>query len=138
MKRIDKKYPPWLNGLLSAALMDLVIPLLFVRAVPDFIWISLTLLLPLIPAVWLLFFADRQPPKAVWKGFLVEVIIALVFCGPLGSMWSYWRGFSGIDLFDFIAYCIHFIGFALGATVIQFVILWLLHKETSSAGAKKD
>ena len=128
MRNIDKRYLPWLNGLLSAVVMYLMIPLI-ARGVPDFIWIGLTLLLPLIPAVWLLFMIDRQPPKAVWKGFLLEVVIALIFCGPLGSMCSYWRGFSGIDLFRFIAYCIHFIGFALGATLIQFVILWLLHKE---------
>ena len=129
MKRIDKKYLPWLNGLLSAVVMYLMIPLI-ARGVPDFIWIGLALLLPLVPAVWLLFFVDRQPPKAVWKGFLVECFIALVFCGPLGSIWSYWRGYAGIDLFDFIAYCMHFLGFALGATLIQLVILWLMHKES--------
>ena len=129
MKRIDKKYLPWLNGLLSAVVMYLMIPLI-ARGVPDFIWIGLTLLLPLVPGVWLLYFADRQHPKAVFKSFLVEAVITLVFCGPLGSMWSYWRGYAGIDLFAFIAYCIHFLGFALGATLIQFVILWLMHKES--------
>lgn len=131
MKRINKKYLPWLNGLFSAVVMYLMIPLI-ARGIPDFIWIGLALLLPLIPAVWLLFFVDRQPPKAVWKGFLVEVAIALVFCGPLGSMWSYWRGYAGIDLFDFIAYCMHFLGFALGATLVQFVILRLMHKESNA------
>lgn len=129
MRKINKKYLPWLNGLLSAAVMYLGIPLI-ARGVPDFIWIGLTLLLPLVPAVWLLYMVDRQPPKAVWKGFLVECVIALVFCGPLGSMWSYWRDYSGIDLFDFIAYCMHFIGFALGATLIQLAVLWLLKKES--------
>ncbi|MBQ8237611.1 MAG: hypothetical protein IJZ39_05650 [Oscillospiraceae bacterium] len=129
MRKINKKYLPWLSGLATAALIDLIIPLFFVRAVPDFIWIGLMFLLPIVPAVWLLYAVDRQPPKAVFKGFLVEVVIALVFCGPLGSMWSYWQGYSSIDLFNFIAYCIHFIGFALGATLVQFVILWLLHKE---------
>lgn len=133
MKHIDGKYLPWLNGLLSAAVMYLLIPLI-ARGVPDFIWIGLALLLPLIPGVWLLYMVDRQPAKAVWKSFLTEVIIALVFCVPLGSMWSYWRGFSDIDLFGFLAYCIHFIGFALGATLIQLVILWLMHKE-SKGGA---
>ena len=129
MKKINKKLLPWLNGLATAALIDLIIPVFFTRAVPDFIWIALMFLLPIIPAVWLLYATDRQPPKAVFKGFLVEVVIALVFCGPLGSMWGYGRGYFEMDLFDFIAYCIHFIGFALGATVVQFVILWLLRKE---------
>ena len=131
MKRIDKKYLPWLNGLLSAVVMYLIIPLI-ARGVPDFIWIGLALLLPLIPAVWLLYIVDRQPPKAVWKGFLLECFIALVFCGPLGSMWSYWRGYAGIDLFGFIAYCMHFPGFALGASLIQLVILWLMNKESKN------
>ena len=66
MKRIDKKYLPWLNGLLSAVVMYLMIPLI-ARGVPDFIWIGLALLLPLIPGVWLLFMVDRLPPKSVWK-----------------------------------------------------------------------
>lgn len=132
MRKLHKKYLPWLNGLLCAALMDVIIPLLFVRAVPDFIWIGLMLLLPLIPAVWLLYFADKLPPKAVFKSFLAEVVIALVFFHPLGRMWGYGMTAFGWDLFDFIAYCIHFIGFALGATLIQFVILWLMHKEAKN------
>lgn len=134
MRKINKKYLPWLNGLLTAALIDVIIPVCFVRAVPDFIWIGLMCLLPLIGAVWLLYFVDRQPPKAVWKGFLLEAIIALVFCGPLGSMWSYWRGYADIDLFDFIAYCIHFLGFALGATLVQLVVLWLMGRESKGGG----
>ena len=131
MKKINKKLLPWLNGLASAALIDLIIPLLFVRAVPDFIWIGLMFALPVVPAVYLLYMTDRQPPKAVFKGFLLECLIALVFCGPLGSMWGYGRGYFEMDLlFDFIPYCIHFIGFALGATLVQFIILWLMHKES--------
>ncbi|MBQ7230867.1 MAG: hypothetical protein IJX04_08235 [Oscillospiraceae bacterium] len=130
MKKINKKLLPWLNGLATALLIDLIIPVLFTRGVPDFIWIGLTFLLPLISAVWLLYFTDRQPPKAVFKGFLVEVVIALVFSHPLGRMWGYGITFLGWDLFDFVAYCIQFIGFALGATVVQFVILWLMHKES--------
>lgn len=134
MKKINKTYLPWLNGLVCAALMDVVIPMLFVRAVPDFIWVTLMFLLPLILAVWLLFIVDKQPPKAVWKSFLAESVIALVFFHPFGRMWGYGMGAFGWDLFDFLAYCMHFIGFALGATLVQFVILWLMHKE-SKGGA---
>lgn len=129
MKKINRKYLPWLNGLVSAALMYLIVPLLFVRAVPDFIWIGLTLLLPVVPAVWLLYMVDRQPPKAVFTGFWVEFLIATILHRPLGSMWGYQLTSLEWDLFDFVAYFIHFIGFALGATLIQFVILWLMHKE---------
>lgn len=131
MCKINKKYLPWLNGLASAALIYLIIPLVFVRGVPDFIWIALMFILPVIPAVYLLFMTDRQPPKAVFKGFGVECLIAVIFFYPMGRMWSYGpRALAEWDLFDFIPYFIHTIGFALGATLVQFIILWLLHKES--------
>lgn len=131
MDKIKKKHLPWLNGLVTAVLIYLIIPLLFVRAMPDFIWIALMFILPVIPAVYLFHTVDRQPPKAAFKGFWVECLIAVVFFYPMGRMWSYGlRALADWDLFDFIPYFIHTLGFALGATLVQFVILWLMHKES--------
>lgn len=108
-------------GLLSAAVDFCLIPT-FVRGVPDFIWVTLMLLLPAIPAVVLL---KQFKPSSVFWCALVQCLTVIVLAQPLGSMIGYHLGDIAHDLFDYIGFWLFAFGIIGGATLVQFLALWL-------------
>lgn len=115
-------------GVITAGLQFFLVPLCFMKGVPDGVWVSLMLLLPILPAVLLLYFVHRCTPKSVFWGLLAECVIALVFHRVIGGFLGYRLLSLAWDLFDFIAYFIFTFGWAVGAALLQFAVLWLIRK----------
>ena len=55
-------------------------------SVPDPIWISLMIVIPVVIAIYLLEQKAHIPARYVWLGTLVQFLILIVFAGPISKL----------------------------------------------------
>lgn len=122
------------SGVITSALIYYIIPRFFMRGIPDVIWVILMLLLPtLIAAV--LYQTAKLPPRSVLWSFLTEAVIAVVLHKPIGAFLGYRLESLSWDLFEFIAYLMFTLGFAVLASLAQFSVLYLLRKRKNNSAS---
>lgn len=117
-----------LCGAITCGLHFFIIPLFFMRAVEDPIWVALMLLLPIIPAAVLLHVIEVCSPKSVFWSMLTECSLVLIFHRVIGGFLGYHLSSLTWDLFEYIAYLMFTLGLAIPTALIQFVALLLLSK----------
>ena len=129
MKNLTKKITPAIAcGILTAATIFYVIPRFFMKGISDVIWIILMLFFPIVIAIITMRLICKRPPKYVFWGLLPEFLTALLLYKPLGAFLGYQLNSFAWDMFDFIAYYIFVLGWALAATLTQFLFLALVSK----------
>jgi len=110
-----------LCGVVSLVLDFIVLPQAFTLStrlgfsVPDPLWISLMIVIPVIPALYLLERKNSVPPKYVWLGLPAQYLLLIVFAGPLSKSFS---SDSWTYLWDAAVW-------PLGVTAAQFAVLTL-------------
>ena len=123
------KHKAFLCGILCAAVDFWLIPSYFARGVPDYIWMTLMVVLPVLPAVLLL---RKYPPKTVLWSALTQILLVMVFANPIGRILGYQLGDIANDLFDYIGYLLFCLGWIAAATAGQFVALLIYQKMKKS------
>jgi hypothetical protein len=123
-----KFWSSMLCGVLSLVLNFIVLPQVFTLStrlgfpVPDPLWISLMIVIPVIPALCLLERKNSAPPKYVWLGLPAQYLLLIVFAAPLSKSfgsdsWTY--------LWDAAVW-------PLGVTAAQFAVLTLRFRRRKS------
>ena len=106
-----------LCGVLSLFADFILIPTVFrippMLGLPDPIWISLMILIPVILALYLLERKTHVPPGYVWFGLPAQYLILIVFAAPISRIFS---SDSWTYLWDAAVW-------PLGVTVAQFAVL---------------
>lgn len=115
-----------LCGIVTTAIQFLLIPCFLMRGVPDFIWITLMILLPVIAGGFLL---HNWPRSALRWSLLFECIIVLILSKPLGNMLGFHLESFSYDLFNYIAYWLFALGWTFGAAAAQWLVLFLMELE---------
>ena len=110
-------------GLLSLVIEFAVIPLLFsippFLGLPDFVWITLRIFVPVAVAVLLLRNTFHIPPRFIWAGLPVQYLALFLFAEQIS-------GCLGISLGGLggFAYLFEAAAWPLGVTLVQFVVLF--------------
>ena len=115
-------------GIITCGLHFYIIPQFFMRGLPDPVWGVLMLLLPIIPAVVLLYAIEQRPPKSILWSLLSECSIVILLHRPIGGFLGYHLYSLNWDLFEFVAYFMFAFGFAIPKALIQYVVLFVLNK----------
>ena len=106
-----------LCGVLSLFADFILIPTVFrippMLGLPDPIWMSLMILIPVILALYLLERKTHVPPGYVWFGLPAQYLILIVFAEPISRIFS---SDSWTYLWDAAVW-------PLGVTVAQFAVL---------------
>lgn len=106
-----------LCGVLSLFADFILIPTVFrippMLGLPDPIWMSLMILIPVILALYLLERKTHVPPGYVWFGLPAQYLILIVFAAPISRIFS---SDSWTYLWDAAVW-------PLGVTVAQFAVL---------------
>ena len=106
-----------LCGVLSRFADFILIPTVFrippMLGLPDPIWMSLMILIPVILALYLLERKTHVPPGYVWFGLPAQYLILIVFAAPISRIFS---SDSWTYLWDAAVW-------PLGVTVAQFAVL---------------
>jgi len=109
-------------GALSLFVDFILIPTLFrippLLGLPDFIWMSLMILIPVLLAVCLLAGKHHVPPGYVWIGLPAQYLILIVFAQPISKILGI--GLSGIRVMEYIWEAAVW---PLGVTTAQFAAL---------------
>jgi len=132
MGKNHSKFLSALCGAITCGLHFFLIPRFFMRGLPDPVWCALMLLLPIIPAVILLYAFKHCPPRTILWSLLAECSFVLIFHRPIGGFLGYRLYSLSWDLFDFIAYFMFTFGWALATALIQFIVLLELDKHKQS------
>lgn len=87
----SKLRPAVLCGVLSVFCVFILIPRMCSPrvigfSVPDPIWISLMIVIPVVIAIYLLEQKTHIPARYVWLGTLVQFLILIVFAGPISKL----------------------------------------------------
>ena len=129
MNEINKrKILPVITGILTIFTDFYIVPVFFMRSVDDLIWMSLMALFPAAICLWLMYFTEKCPPKAVFLSLLTEIAIIIIFYKPIGTFLGYKLTSLQWDLIGFIQYFMFTFGCILAATTVQFLSLWIAWK----------
>jgi len=115
-------------GIVTCVLQCCIIPQFFMRAVPDAVWSVLMLLFPTIAAVVLLYKIKKCHPGTVLWSLMTECSIAVIFHRAIGGFLGFHLVSLEWDLFEFAAYFFFTFGWAIGAALVQFVVLFALDR----------
>ena len=125
-------WPAVLCGGISVFVDFVVLPQVFTLSaklgfpVPDPIWMSTMILLPVAIALHILGSKKNLMPKHVWAGLPVQYLILVVFAGPISKL--YGIGISGIRIWEYIWGATVW---PLGVTASQFISLIVMHQRKS-------
>ena len=115
-------------GLITCGLQFYIIPQFFMRGLSDPIWIGLMVLLPIIPAVMILYALEKSAPKSILWSLLTECFIALVFHRLIGNFLGFHLYSIEWDLFEYVAYFMFTFGWSIATAFAQFIALHILSK----------
>ena len=111
-----------LCGVLSLFADFILIPTVFrippMLGLPDPVWMSLMILIPVILALYLLERKTHVPPGYVWFGLPAQYLILIVFAEPISK--SRGIGLSGIRVMEYLWEAAVW---PLGVTAAQFAVL---------------
>ena len=111
-----------LCGVLSLFADFILIPTVFrippMLGLPDPVWMSLIILIPVILALYLLERKTHVPPGYVWFGLPAQYLILIVFAEPISKIRGI--GLSGIRVMEYLWEAAVW---PLGVTVAQFAVL---------------
>lgn len=111
-----------LCGVLSLFADFILIPTVFrippMLGLPDPVWMSLMILIPVILALYLLERKTHVPPGYVWFGLPAQYLILIVFAEPISKIRGI--GLSGIRAMEYLWEAAVW---PLGVTAAQFAVL---------------
>ena len=111
-----------LCGALSLFADFILIPTVFrippMLGLPDPVWMSLMILIPVILALYLLERKTHVPPGYVWFGLPAQYLILIVFAEPISKIRGI--GLSGIRVMEYLWEAAVW---PLGVTAAQFAVL---------------
>lgn len=111
-----------LCGVLSLFADFILIPTVFrippMLGLPDPVWMSLMILIPVILALYLLERKTHVPPGYVWFGLPAQYLILIVFAEPISKIRGI--GLSGIRVMEYLWEAAVW---PLGVTAAQFAVL---------------
>ena len=113
-----------LCSIITFALVFFLVPMLLAGGIPDFIWMTLDLILPAVAAALLL---KQVKPTWIFLNLPIHYGLLILLASPLSKIWGSPID-RGLGWFSYIG-STFFWPFIL--TILQFVVLWIQKRGNS-------
>ena len=114
-------------GVISAFIDFYFIPNFLASGMPDYVWMSLMVILPFVVSVVIMKYCYPCHSKSIIWSMLTQVIVVIVFSSMISTALGYSLGSIDWYLFDWIAYGMFVFGWIGVVSIVQYFGLRILN-----------